>query len=96
VWTQGGILIGRPFTETYGKDHIPEDQWDKPWFKRSFMIFSSFWLVAFFIMAVSNTVGPAPFPEELSSFPLHRKCPVPLNSGKVLSTHRGPVLFPFT
>eukprot|EP00884_Botryococcus_braunii_P000721 jgi/Botrbrau1/1064/Bobra.0076s0030.1 len=56
AWVLVGMLVGHPFTATYGKDSIPEEQWDKPWFKRAFMIFTAFWLVTFFIMAVSNTV----------------------------------------
>jgi hypothetical protein len=48
------MLIGRPFTEDYARDHVPAELWDHPNFIRSCYTVTTVWGLIFFINTLLN------------------------------------------
>ena len=43
----GSIIIGKPFTEQYAKEKVPETLWDNPAFKRKNLLITTVWSLLF-------------------------------------------------
>lgn len=56
VSTQLSILFGRPFTEDYAREHVPQELWNTAAFVRSCFITTSVWSSIFFINTLLNFV----------------------------------------
>ncbi len=48
------MLIGRPFTEDYARDHVPIELWDQPGFIRSCYIVTTAWGLIFLANTLIN------------------------------------------
>lgn len=48
------ILLGRPFTEDYAREHVPKELWDSPAFIRSCYTVTSAWGLIFLSNALVN------------------------------------------
>jgi hypothetical protein len=51
------LAIGRPYTTAYARDVIPPDRWDTPLFKRTNMVVTAVWAVAFGFSASVGFLG---------------------------------------
>jgi hypothetical protein len=52
------IVIGRPFTESYARDHVPRELWDSPAFIRSCYTVTGVWAMIFLANALVNAAKP--------------------------------------
>ncbi len=52
------IVIGRPFTEEYARDHVPKELWDSPAFIRSSYTVTGTWGFIFLVNTLVNVVKP--------------------------------------
>ncbi|MBU0506267.1 MAG: hypothetical protein ABII18_10750 [bacterium] len=50
------MFVGHPFTESYAKEHVPENLWNSPSFIRSSFIMTSFWALIFLANTMVNVV----------------------------------------
>lgn len=53
----GGVAIGRPFTEYYARQGVPEQYWGSPEFRRINRIITLAWGAAFAVIAVAGFVA---------------------------------------
>jgi hypothetical protein len=56
VAAQLSILIGRPFTEDYARDHVPKQLWDSASFIRACFTTTAVWSCIFLINSLLNVV----------------------------------------
>ena len=56
VSAQFTILFGRPFTEDYAREHVPEELWNSASFVRGCFITTSAWSCVFLINTLLNTL----------------------------------------
>lgn len=52
------IVIGRPFTESYARDHVPKELWDAPAFIRSCYTVTGVWGMVFLTNTLLNAAKP--------------------------------------
>ncbi len=52
--TMVSIVIGRPFTESYAREHVPEELWESPNFIRSCYTATGAWGIIFLANALVN------------------------------------------
>src|SRR5271157_4498721 len=52
------ILIGQPFTESYAREHVPQELWDSPAFIRSCHTVTSVWGLIFLVNTLVNVAKP--------------------------------------
>lgn len=50
------VLLGRPFTESYAREHVPRELWDSPAFIRSCYIVTGAWGLIFLANTLVNVV----------------------------------------
>ena len=58
VATMLSILLGQPFTESYARDHVPQELWDSPAFIRSCYTVTGAWGMIFLANAMVNAAKP--------------------------------------
>jgi hypothetical protein len=51
------IAVGHPFTEQYGREKVPEEQWHTPLFRRTMLIMSGVWALIFVVMAILGAIS---------------------------------------
>lgn len=51
------LMLGRPYTTAYARDVTPPDQWDTPLFKRTNMVVTAVWALAFGFSAWVGFLG---------------------------------------
>jgi hypothetical protein len=51
---QLSILLGRPFTEDYAREHVPQELWNSPAFMKSCYTTTAAWACVFFINFMLN------------------------------------------
>jgi hypothetical protein len=54
--TQLSMLLGRPFTENYAREHVPKELWNSSSFIRSCIVTTSAWSFVFLANTVVNVV----------------------------------------
>jgi hypothetical protein len=54
--TQLSMLLGRPFTENYAKEHVPKELWNSSSFIRSCIVTTSAWSFVFLANTMINVV----------------------------------------
>jgi hypothetical protein len=52
------IVIGQPFTESYARDHVPQELWDSPAFIRSSYTVTGVWGIIFLANTMVNAAKP--------------------------------------
>ena len=52
------IVIGKPFTESYAREHVPRELWESPSFIRSGYTVTGVWGLIFLVNAVVNVAKP--------------------------------------
>jgi hypothetical protein len=52
-------LLVTPFTEQYAKEIVPREYWTTPLFKRTNVVFTALWALAFAGIALSHTIAGA-------------------------------------
>jgi hypothetical protein len=53
---QLSILFGRPFTEDYAREHVPQELWNSPSFIKGCYTTTAAWVCVFFINCMLNVV----------------------------------------
>jgi len=56
VSAQLSILVGRPFTEDYAREHVPEELWNSPSFIKGCYTTTAAWAIVFFVNCMLNVV----------------------------------------
>ncbi|MDH6198218.1 hypothetical protein M2272_004877 [Mycobacterium frederiksbergense] len=57
LFAVASLMIGRPYTTAYARDVTPPDRWGTPLFKRTNMVVTAVWAVAFGFAACVGFVG---------------------------------------
>lgn len=52
------IVIGQPFTESYAREHVPQDLWDAPSFIRGCYTVTGVWGIVFLANTLANVAKP--------------------------------------
>jgi len=52
--TLGSMLAGNPFTLEYAREHVPQEFWDAPLFRRTNYLIAAVWTLAFAAMSAAD------------------------------------------